>query len=110
MATQETHIEYDVIEHDGGSHLVEAETNTDGTATIRFGTSFTLRLDEHNVDKLRQLLFDVGQGLLVERSVRKDADSASDEELEAVDDILKSWSREKEDYGHLLDLPQLSED
>jgi len=64
MATQETHIEYDVIEHDGGSHLVEAETNTDGTATIRFGTSFTLRLDEHNVDKLRQLLHDVGCNLM----------------------------------------------
>ena len=110
MTTQETHIEYDVIEHDGGSHLVEVETNTDGTATIRFGASFTLRLDEHNVDKLRQLLHDVSCNLMNDRQSHYPGwPNVPVPPAPEVRDTLKAWADEKEDYKHLLDLAQCSE-
>ena len=97
MGSGETRIEYDVIDHDGGSHLVEAETNTDGTATIYFGASFTLRLDEHNVDKLRALLHDVSCNLKNARSLKRDADTASMEDLVAADEILSSLTDDDDD-------------
>ena len=131
MATQKTHIGYDVINHDGGSHIVEAEANTDGTATIRFGSSFTLRLDEHNVDKLRQLLHDVSCHLMngplssmtpIFWKPSSPIPEVDDTEphypgwrnvpvppAPEVRDTLKAWADEKEDYKHLLDLSQCSE-
>ena len=45
------------IKHGGGTHNVVVEVEGD-TALITFGSSFTLRLDVENVDKLRYLLHD----------------------------------------------------
>jgi len=45
------------IRHDGGTHNVRVKVEDD-TALITFGSSFTLRLDVENVDKLRYLLHD----------------------------------------------------
>ena len=48
-----------IIEHDGGSVGVSAEViNKDKACLIRFGSSFTLRVNEANLDKLRDLLND----------------------------------------------------
>lgn len=40
------------LKHDGGTHRVEIENQGD-TCVIRFGASFTLRVDEENLNKLR---------------------------------------------------------
>jgi|18_taG_2_1085343.scaffolds.fasta_scaffold00439_28 hypothetical protein len=79
MAARETR-----IEHDGG--VTTVETETDGHAvTIYFGSSYTLRLDEENVDKLRDVLYEASRDLRLEwNALMSDADSASDEELEAA--------------------------
>ncbi len=102
MATQKTHIVDHHIARE--RHLVVAETNTDGTATIRFGTSLTLRLDEHNVDKLRQLLHDVGCHLMNDSTASKPSSPTAE-----VNDTLKAWADEKEQLQHLLDLTQCSD-
>ena len=48
-----------IIQHDGGSVGVSAEViNKDKACLIRFGSSFTLRVNEANLDKLRDLLND----------------------------------------------------
>ena len=105
MATHETH-----IEHDGGLHLVEAETNPDGTATIYFGASFTLRLDEHNLDKLRRFMDSVSYDLMNTKPAHYPRrPGVPVPTAPEVKDILKVWADEKEDYKHLLDLTQCSE-
>jgi hypothetical protein len=50
------------IRHDGGTYNVEVDLEGD-QAVIRFGASFTLRLDEKNIDKLRDLLYEASRGL-----------------------------------------------
>tara|TARA_Y100000310_G_C20091291_1_gene538393 strand:+ start:173 stop:544 length:372 start_codon:yes stop_codon:yes gene_type:complete len=61
-----------VINHDGGAHNVEAVTNSDGTVSIYFGASFTLRVDEENVDKLRYLISEVSRDLMISRAASQD--------------------------------------
>jgi hypothetical protein len=61
-----------VIDHDGGSHNVETVTNSDSTVSIYFGASFTLRLDEGNVNKLRHLISDASRDLMISRTVSED--------------------------------------
>tara|TARA_R100001163_G_C5008926_1_gene155523 strand:+ start:588 stop:785 length:198 start_codon:yes stop_codon:yes gene_type:complete len=56
---QDTH-----IDHDGGRIGVEVEIDH-GQSVIRFGSSFTLRLDEKNVDKLRDILYDASRELAI---------------------------------------------
>ena len=51
------------ITHDGGSHLVEIELGR-GQAVITFGSSFTLRVDEANLDKLRGILYEATRELM----------------------------------------------
>lgn len=53
------------IEHDGGIADVRVTVNHDGTetATIRFGSSFTLRVDEQNLDDLLDVLRDASSEL-----------------------------------------------
>ena len=52
MSNFQTH-----IKHGGGTHNVDVEVESD-RALITFGSSFTLRLDGQNVDKLRHILHD----------------------------------------------------
>ena len=59
-----THDEY--IKHDGGKHNLEVEI--DGQqAGIRFGSSFTLRIAEDEVWKLRDILHDTGRDMEANR-------------------------------------------
>ena len=53
------------VQHDGGITDVDVTVNHDGTetATIRFGTSFTLRVDEDNLDDLIGVLRDASSEL-----------------------------------------------
>ena len=62
MANFQTH-----IRHDGGTHNVEVEVDGD-KAVIAFGASFTLRLDEQNVDKLRWILHDASIAIACNKS------------------------------------------
>ena len=52
------------IRHDGGTEFVHAQSNRDGTVTIRFGASYTLRIDGMNLDKMRDLLHYVSCDLM----------------------------------------------
>ena len=42
-----------------------------GMCTITFGTSYSLRIPEADVDKLRDILYDASRALAVKRSVRE---------------------------------------
>jgi hypothetical protein len=57
------------IRHDGGTHNVEVEVDGD-QLVISFGHSFTLRVDEANADKLRELLYDGARELTIARRNR----------------------------------------
>jgi hypothetical protein len=80
-----------LIKHDGGTHAVEVYVDGDN-AVIHFGSSFTLRVDEQNIDKLRELLFEASRSLAIKRSVISDSDNVSDEELESADEIFREIS------------------
>ena len=54
------------IRHDGGTHNVEVEIDH-GQLVIRFGSSFTLRVDEVNANKLRELIHDGARELTIAR-------------------------------------------
>ena len=58
----------DRIKHDSGTHNVEVAVQGDD-AVIHFGASFTLRVDEENLDKLRELLFEASRNLASNRSM-----------------------------------------
>jgi hypothetical protein len=81
----------ELIKHDGGTHAVEVYVDGDN-AVIHFGSSFTLRVDEQNIDKLRELLFEASRSLAIKRSVISDSDNVSDEELESADEIFRAIS------------------
>jgi hypothetical protein len=57
------------IKHDGGTHNVEVKVDND-QLVIYFGNSFTLRVDEKNADKLRELLYDGTRELTIARQNR----------------------------------------
>lgn len=48
---------YNTIRHDGGQHIIEVEVDHD-QLVIRFGNSFTLRVDEKNAKKLCEIIHD----------------------------------------------------
>ena len=54
------------IKHDGGTHRVEVETEDD-QVIIRFGASFTLRVDESNLNTLRDMIHEAVRDLCIER-------------------------------------------
>lgn len=78
------------IKHDGGTHDVEVKVDGD-QLVIRFGSSFTLRVDEKNADKLRELLYDGARELTIARrntsGVYSEAEEISQEDLEAAQDM-----------------------
>ena len=57
------------VDSDGNIHRVTGIVNRDGTgtATIRFGNSFTLRLEEPQLESLRNLLHDTLLDLIAEK-------------------------------------------
>jgi hypothetical protein len=50
-----------------GQLTVEVEIDTLEMATIRFGNSFTLRINEFNIDELRSILFDASRQVALQR-------------------------------------------
>jgi hypothetical protein len=52
-------IQDNLIKHDGGTHNLEVEIDH-GQAVFRFGSSFTLRISEEEVWRLRDILHDTG--------------------------------------------------
>ena len=79
--------------HDGGKHNLEVEIDGD-QAVIYFGSSFTLRLTEEQVDKLRDVLYDTSRELAANRYDRR-----YDERLAEISDQQKvdMWSVPEED-------------
>ena len=81
------------IKHDGGSHDVEVKVDGD-QLVIRFGSSFTLRVDEKNADKLRELLYDGARELTITRrntsDVYSEVEEISQEDLEAAQDMYNA--------------------
>jgi hypothetical protein len=59
-------IQFKKIKHDGGNYNVEVETEG-SQVVIRFGASFTLRVDETNAWKLRDIMHDAARELTIAR-------------------------------------------
>ncbi len=56
------------LKHDGGEHNLVVEIEDD-QAVVRFGASFTLRLSESEIDKLRDILYDTSRELCLSRNL-----------------------------------------
>ena len=82
------------INHDGGTHNVAIEMDGD-QAVISFGASFTLRVDEANLWKLRDLLHDAGRILAIER--RDTTDLSGRKFLVSEDDFVQAGIDARED-------------
>ena len=80
------------LPHDGGTHNLEVEIDG-GQAVIRFGSSFTLRLDEDGVNQLTDVLADT-LGCL--RTVRREyTQSAEDQMVQAGIDAREAVKQKK---------------
>ena len=102
------------LSHGGGTHNLEVEIDGD-QAVIRFGSSFTLRLDEQEVNQLADVLQDTLDEVRDVRRQRKRScagrqlveqrrrQSAEDEMIQAGIDARESLKASK------LDLTQCSE-
>jgi hypothetical protein len=97
------------LRHDGGVHNLEVEVDGE-QAVIRFGASFTLRLDEKSIDQLRDILYDTSREITVQRYDRRhterlaeiEAEEISDEDLVAASEFLRSAQQNVD----LWDLPE----
>jgi len=73
-----------------GTLQVEVEVDSLEMATIRFGNSFTLRINEFNIDELRSILFDASRALAIQRALKVapsfNSGVGQDEALDAIDD------------------------
>ena len=67
------------LQHSGGTHRVEIENQGD-TSVIRFGASFTLRLDEKNLNRLVDTL---QHELDHMRTARRNSHTAEDDFVQA---------------------------
>jgi len=86
------------IEHDGGVHNVEIVDNRDGTVTICFGASFTLRLDEHNLDKLREAIHMASRDLIADKQPNYPGRPnlkvpPAPESLDAINDAVEDFDK-----------------
>ncbi len=54
-----------------GALQIEVEADSLGMATIRFGNSFTLRINEFNIDELRSILYDVSRRAAIQRTAEE---------------------------------------
>ena len=74
-----------------GSLTVEVEVDTLEMATIRFGNSFTLRINEFNIDELRSILFDASREMALQARSKDHPNgwsnvNSQNEALDAIDD------------------------
>tara|TARA_B100000214_G_scaffold290303_1_gene219997 strand:- start:2399 stop:2761 length:363 start_codon:yes stop_codon:yes gene_type:complete len=93
---------YFTLKHDGGNHRVEIENQGD-TTVIRFGASFTLRLDEENLNNLQMHLASAAREMCIERrdtsGVYSEADEIGHEDLEAASEVMQSLEMEMVQAG-----------
>lgn len=81
------------IKHDGGTHDVSVETE-DGQCIIKFSGSFTLRVDETNLNKLREMIHIAARDLTIERRDTTGVWSGSDQEVNAENKMIHIASRD----------------
>ena len=100
------------LKHDGGVHNLEIEVDGE-QAVIRFGASFTLRLDEKSVDHLRDILYDVSRELGAQRYDRKYTERLAEVETglsHAADaEINAETQRSDQQKVDLWDIPENDE-
>ena len=84
------------IQHDGGTHEVSVETEGD-QCVIKFGGSFTLRVDETNLNKLREMIHNASRDLTIERrdttgvcAAKAWAWESSDQEVNAENEMVQA--------------------
>ncbi len=70
-----------------GQLEVKAKVDTLGMATITFGNSFTLRINEFNTDELRSILYEVSRSLAGRRVLQPHA-----EILDRLDKEAGKWN------------------
>ena len=89
-------VTFEDIRHDGGTHRVEVEIEGD-QCVIRFGASFTLRVNEANLNTLRELIHDAARDMAIERrdtsgvcSSKSWAWETSDQEVNAENEMVQA--------------------
>jgi hypothetical protein len=84
------------LDHDGGAHNLEVEIEGD-QAVIRFGASFTLRMNESQVDRFREIIHDTARELCINRRDTTGVWSVSDQEVNAENEMIQAGidAREK---------------
>ena len=89
-------VTFEDIRHDGGTHRVEVEIEGD-QCVIRFGASFTLRVNEANLNTLRELIHDAARDMAIERrdtsgvcSSKSWAWETSDQEANAENEMVQA--------------------
>ena len=89
-------VTFEDIRHDGGTHRVEVEIEGD-QCVVRFGASFTLRVNEANLNTLRELIHDAARDMAIERrdtsgvcSSKSWAWETSDQEANAENEMVQA--------------------
>ena len=78
------------LKHDGGTHRVMIENQGD-TTLISFGASFTLRLDEENLNKLREHIHDAARDMTIER---RDTSGVWEDTLNQIENLADRLDQE----------------
>ena len=81
---------YFTLKHDGGTHRVEIENQGD-TTVVRFGASFTLRLDEENLNKLQMHLASAVREMCIER---RDTSGVWQTKLDQIEELADRLDQE----------------
>jgi hypothetical protein len=68
---------FEDIRHDGGTHRVEVKIEGD-QCVIRFGASFTLRVNEANLNTLREMIHDAARDMAIKTSLDLDLTQCSE--------------------------------
>ena len=84
---------YFTLQHGGGTHRVMIENQGD-TTLISFGASFTLRLDEENLNKLREHIHDAARDMCIERRDTSDVWDDKVIEIEKIAELLHAEDHE----------------
>ena len=80
---------YFTLQHGGGTHRVMIENQGD-TTLISFGASFTLRLDEENLNKLREHIHNAARDMCIERRDTTGVGQVADHEINAENEMIQS--------------------
>ena len=96
------------LKHGGGTHRVMIE-NQGGTTLIRFGESFTLRLDEENLNKLLERIHEAARDMCIER---RDTSDVYDREINAESEMIQAGidAREKLKALRSMEVTETSKD